>query len=269
MALTANLYIETALRSERTILKKYFCNAPFKIADITEDKNQNKLRIMLMSSSPGILDGDEFTLEIEVADGCCLELQTQSYQRLFQMKRGARQFFNVRMKPGSSFVYIPHPLVPHEKSIFLSKNKIMMDESCSLLWGEIMSCGRNLRGEIFQFSSYQSTTEIFFGEKLVVKENIWVNPAEIDLKAIGQLEGFTHQASLLFIDKVKDIKNKAESVIGLLQQQQYVEFGVSSLPVNGMIVRLLGYKAEQLFDILKNISCLLSQTKMKEGNYVS
>ena len=268
MALTANLYIETALRNEKTILKKSFCSAPFKIADITEDKSQNNLRIMLMSSSPGILDGDEFKLEIDVTDGCCLELQTQSYQRLFQMKQGARQFFNVHIRRGSSLVYIPHPIVPHENSIFLSKNKIVMDETSSLIWGEIMSCGRKVGDEVFKFTCYQSTTEIFFGEKLVVKENIRMKPAETDLKAIGQLEGYTHQASLIFIDNVKDIKNKKEAIISLLQQQEHVEFGVSGLPVNGMIVRLLGYKAEQLFDLSENISCILSQTKTKEESHV-
>jgi urease accessory protein len=269
MALTANLHIETALGNERTILKKSFCTAPFKIADITEDKRQDKLSIMLMSSSPGILDDDEFYLEIDVAKRCNLELQTQSYQRLFQMKQGARQFLNVYMKEDSSFVYIAHPLVPHENSIFFTANKILMDESSSLTWGEVISCGRSHNGEIFKFSSYQSITEVFYKDKLVVKENILMKPTETDLRGIGQLEGYTHQASLIFIDKAKNINNKTEAVLRQLQQQENIEFGMSSLPVNGMIIRVLGYKAEQLFDLLKSISCVLSKTKTIEGNYVS
>src|SRR5678816_4642739 len=98
MALTAKLHIETALQNERTVFTKSFCTAPFKIANITEDKQQDRLQIMLMSSSPGILDDDEITLQIHVGERCSLELQTQSYQRLFQMKNGARQFQNVDLK---------------------------------------------------------------------------------------------------------------------------------------------------------------------------
>ena len=224
---------------------------------------------MLMSSSPGILDDDEINLQIHVGERCNLELQTQSYQRLFQMNNGARQFLNVHLKAGASFVYIPHPVVPHRNSVFLSKSKILLEQTSTLIWGEVMSCGRRLNGEIFEFSSYQSINEIFFSEKLVVKENILIRPGEIDLKSIGQLENYTHQASLIFIDKSEDINKRIECIISLLQEQENIQFGVSRLPVNGMIVRLLGFRAEQLFDLLKNISSVLSLRKTKEESYVA
>jgi len=269
MALTAKLHIETALQNERTVLTKSFCTAPFKIANITEDKQQDRLQIMLMSSSPGILDDDEITLQIHVGERCSLELQTQSYQRLFQMNNGARQFLNVDLKAGASFVYIPHPMVPHRNSVFVSKSKIVLEQTSSLIWGEVMSCGRRLNGEIFEFSSFQSITEIFFSEKLVVKENILMRPGETDLNSIGQLENYTHQASLIFINKSEDINSRIEDIISLLQEQENIQFGVSRLPVHGMIVRLLGFGAEQLFDLLKNISSVLSLRKTKEESYVA
>jgi len=269
MALTAKLHIETALQNERTVLTKSFCTAPFKIANITEDKQQDRLQIMLMSSSPGILDDDEITLQIHVGERCSLELQTQSYQRLFQMNNGARQFLNVDLKAGASFVYIPHPMVPHRNSVFVSKSKIVLEQTSSLIWGEVMSCGRRLNGEIFEFSSFQSITEIFFSEKLVVKENILMRPGETDLNSIGQLENYTHQASLIFINKSEDINSRIEDIISLLQEQENIQFGVSRLPVHGMIVRLLGFGAEQLFDLLKNISSVLSLRKTKEKPYVA
>ncbi len=269
MALTAKLHIETGLQNERTVLMKSFCTAPFKIANITEDKKQNRLLIMLMSSSPGILDDDEINLQIHVGERCSLELQTQSYQRLFQMNNGARQFLNVDLKAGASFVYIPHPIVPHQNSVFVSKSRIVLEQTSSLIWGEVMSCGRRLNGEIFEFSSFQSITEIFFSEKLVVKENILMRPGETDLNSIGQLENYTHQASLIFINKSEDINSRIEDIISLLQEQENIQFGVSRLPVHGMIVRLLGFGAEQLFDLLKNISSVLSLRKTKEESYVA
>ena len=64
----ANVHIETALREKRTFLKRSFCTQPFKIANVTEDRQQKALKLMLMSSSPGILDGDEYRFQIEVQD---------------------------------------------------------------------------------------------------------------------------------------------------------------------------------------------------------
>src|ERR1700712_3671256 len=116
----AELHIQTALRDGKTYLKKAYHTTPFKIANITEDKSKHELHLMLMSSSPGILDGDEYKIKIDVAEGSSLSLHTQSYQRLFNTKDSASQSMEVYMENQSSFVYMPHPSVPHKSSSFVS-----------------------------------------------------------------------------------------------------------------------------------------------------
>jgi len=46
---------------------------------------------MLMSSSPGILDKDEFDIDIEIGEKSIVELHTQAYQRIYTMKEGTFQ----------------------------------------------------------------------------------------------------------------------------------------------------------------------------------
>lgn len=275
MALKAKLHIETALRSEKTFLKKSFCTPPFKIADVTEDKKQKSLQLMMMNSSPGVLDEDEYCIRIDVAENTSLQLQTQSYQRLFQMKKGAVQTMEVNLEQGASFVYLPHPSVPHQNSIFLSRNKIYLQNNYSLVWGEVISCGRKLNGEVFQFTSYHSITEIFLNSKLVVKENLLLKPATMNLSLIGQLEGYTHQATLLYLNEEANVTQLTNCLIENLNEQVSTAdatFGVSALPVNGIVVRLLGYKAEQLFHILKSITTTIftinEKVKPKPEMYV-
>jgi urease accessory protein len=93
----SHVHIQTAARDGITRLKQVYCTPPFKVADITEDKKGNMLHVMLMSSSPGILDGDEYHLKIDVDEHCHLQLHTQSYQRLFHMKKGAQQQMQVHL----------------------------------------------------------------------------------------------------------------------------------------------------------------------------
>ena len=157
----AKLQVQTALYKGKTILRNAFCSQPFKLADITEDRCENTLRLMMMTSSPGILDGDEYNIHMEVEEGCAVELQTQSYQRLFNMKEGASQVMEIKMAKKSSFVFLPHPSVPHESSIFTAKNKIFLSGGCSLIWGEVLTSGRKLSGESFLMSKYHNITEIF------------------------------------------------------------------------------------------------------------
>ena len=207
-----------------------------------------------MSSSPGILDGDEYQIKIELEEGCSLQLQTQSYQRLFSMKKGASQNMHIVMCKSSSFCYLPHPSVPHKASAFEAINKIYLSEKCRLIWGEVLTCGRKLSGEEFQFTKYRSLTEIFLNRKLIVKENLVIKPSVIDVKAMGQLEGYSHQASLIYIDERTNINDLISIINNSLLCHENICFGVSALPINGVLIRMLGNKAEQLFNMQKMIA---------------
>ena len=142
MEMKASLHIQTSCRGDITYLKKAYCTQPFKVANITEDKKDRMLRLMLMSSSPGILDGDEYDMKIDLDRNCSLHLSTQSFQRLFTMKQGASQRLEVNMTEDSSFCFLPHPSVPHNQSIFTATNNIYLSDRCSLIWGEVLTCGR-------------------------------------------------------------------------------------------------------------------------------
>lgn len=255
----ASLHIQTAMRKNITYLNNTFFSTPFKVANITEDKKANRLHLMLMSSSPGILDGDQYQLKIEMNEGCSLQLHTQGYQRLFNMKQNAAQSLDVHLSPGCSFCFLPHPSVPHAESVFRSINKIYLSANCSLVFGEILTCGRKWNGEVFLFSKYHNTTSVFIRDKMVIKENLLIEPAAINLNAIGQLEGFTHQASLIYLHATAKMKPLSELVNQFLTSQIDIIFGITEAPVNGLIIRILGNKAEQLHNCLKTIAILLPQ----------
>jgi urease accessory protein len=264
MALKAKVHIETAWRNNRTVLQKTFSHSPFKIADITENKQQKELQLMIMSSSPGVLDEDDYQFEIDVAKDCRLTLQTQSYQRIFQMKKGASQTMIIRLAEGAKLKYLPHPVVPHKASVFTSINKIYMADDASLVWGEVIACGRYRNDEIFQFTSYRSVTEIFRNGKLVVKENLLLAPQQTRLEALGQLEGYTHQATFIFMDDTTPIENMVNMLAEELAAVTNITFGITLLPVNGFLVRLLGYGAEQLFLVLHRLSIVTEFTSPQQ-----
>jgi urease accessory protein len=255
----AKLHIETFFKNGITCLKQSYCTPPFKVANITEDKSSPSLQLMLMSSSPGILDEDEYELKIELEENSSLQLYTQSYQRLFNMKKGAKQSMEVYLNKGASIIFLPHPSVPHENSVFATTNKFYLSTGCRLIWGEILTCGRKLNGEVFLFSKYHSLTEVFINNKLIIKENLLMQPLLIDLTAIGQLEGFTHQASFIFLDERTDCIVATDTIHEYLSLQQEIIFGITAAPVNGLIIRLLGYKAEQLYDCLNAITKIIEQ----------
>jgi urease accessory protein len=257
----AELHIETKLRDGITYLKRSYFTPPFKLADVREDKKDSTLQLMLMSSSPGILDGDEYRIKIELDEDCSLKLQTQSYQRLFTMKGSAKQNLQVNMAKGSSFCYLPHPTVPHEGSDFTAKSKLCLSDDCTLIWGEILTCGRGQHGEVFTFSKYHNLTEIYLNNKLIIKENLMIKPSQIDVNMMGQLENYTHQASLIYLNNSVDIKHLKIQINNLLSNLNEVIYGITETPKNGLLIRILGYKGEQLHKALNQITDLINQPK--------
>jgi urease accessory protein len=249
----AELRMATRQRNGKTVLQDCFYTPPFKVLDITEDKRDATLHLMLMNASPGVLDGDLYNLQLHLAAGSSVRLHTQSYQRLFPMKKGAAQSLEIYMEAGSSFCYVPHPTVPHKDANFTTTTKIHLAAACTLLWSDVLTCGRKGSGEQFLFSKYHSHTEIFLNKNLVVKENLLLQPALYNLTALGQLEGYTHQASLLYMNEAMKpaLMDHVHTIVAL---EPDICFGISALPVAGFALRVLGTKGEQLHGLLKKLA---------------
>jgi urease accessory protein len=259
MQVNCDLYIKVGHNDNGSYLQDSYCRQPFKIADITEGAGRAILKLMIMSSSPGFLDNDDFTTEVEVAENAIVEITTQGYQRLFTMKGVARQNIHVNLRNNASICFLPHPTVPHAGSSYSAVNTISLSQKHNLIWCEIITCGRKLSGEEFSFTRFHSITEVYVTNKLVVKENILLQPLQINIRSIGLMEGYTHQSSLLFINDRAGMKNIMEPCIELLSPDEEISFGISMLPVNGLVVRILGTKAEKLFNYNKALASLIRQ----------
>lgn len=254
----ASLDITAAMRDGRTYLKKSFWQPPFKIADVTEDRRRPTLHLMQMSASPGVLAGDHYQIGIRLEEGAAVHWHTQSYQRLFSMSASAQQHVRVDLTPGASFTYLPHPCVPQAGADFRADNRIFLSTDSRLIWGEIVTCGRKLNGEVFQFSNYRSVTEVFLEGKLILKENLRLLPQHTDPRGIGHLEGFTHQGGLICIDAQVDIARVIPLLSEMLAAIPGIDFGITGLPVNGFALRMLGNHSERLMQALKITSEIIT-----------
>jgi urease accessory protein len=258
MAMNSRVTLHIASRDGQSYLARNYFTPPFKIANITEDRKDPFLHLMLMCSSPGVLDGDTQHIDIRLEQDSRLWLQTQSYQRLFQMSTGATQSIEIHLEKNAGFCWLPHPCVPHANATFTGNNRIFLAEGASVLWGEVFTCGRKLNGEAFAFSSYHVRTEIYIQNRLVLLDNICLQPKHLPVQAMGQMEGFTHQASLLSIKAGARIpKEQQERIAAFLSECNDILYGVSLGPADSLVVRILGNAAEKLHDHLRTIQKII------------
>ncbi len=252
----SRVYIETHKKKTITEVKSAFFNTPFKVIDIREDKKNPLLQIMLMSSSPGILDEDELYFEYLLHEGSALEITTQSYQRLFSMKKGALQKVTVRLKKNAFLSYLPLPTVPHKASNFKSETIIYLEKNASLLWGDILTCGRKTQNEVFKFTRFQNLTKVYLEDKLIFFENTHLVPQTFNPLHLIHFEGYTHQLSLFYLDGASNIKTLKDKLNAFLQTKTG-GFGVSETPGHGVIIKVLAFKAEHLIQLMKDLTTLI------------
>ena len=261
----ANLYIRAGFKEGKSNLMDSYVSVPFRITNVGQVKDDGSLYMMLGSSSPGLLDSDNHEIEINIEENSRFQLQTQSYQRLYNMKKGSSQTMKVSLAPNSSFCYVPHPVVPQESSIFRNRTVINLDKDCELILGEVVTCGRKnseniypnkkISGEIFKFTYFQNVTEIYFNDLLVLKDKIILEPKVHSVNTVIQLEEYTHQATFIYMNTKgsHSICDLIEEVLGIIKDEENISFGVSEMAANGFVLRVLGNGGEQLFNCFQQI----------------
>jgi urease accessory protein len=235
-----------------TRLTESFFTPPFNLAAISP-RGAEVLQLMIRSSSPGVLDGDDYEVDIQLREGAALELSTQSFQRLFDMKTGASQTTRISLGANASLHYIAHPCVPHRNSIFKASTHIHLHETARLIYGETFTCGRALNGEAFQFTLYQSRLEIRVNDKLQLKENLRIAPFESVVQGTGMLENHTHQAALTCVDEPLGLSELETLIPSILETARNLTWGISRPSKHILVLRLLGFNAYKLHDLLLEI----------------
>ncbi|MCS3529355.1 urease accessory protein UreD [Chryseobacterium sp. JUb7] len=256
----SHLKIAAGFKNGKSYIKDLYVSLPFRVVSVGQRKNDNKLYQMVMSSSPGILDGDHYYLDINLEKGASLQLQSQSYQRLFNMKDKAVQELNVLMEDDTSFAYVPHPVVPHEDSNFKSQARIDIGKNSQLIISEIITCGRKHYGEVFKLKRFQNLMEIYHENKLIIKDNVLIQPDLIPINSIGNLEKYTHQGTLIFYSTKAGVEkdNLIETIVESAEQyKDEMEVGVSAMEENGFVVRALGHGGEVMYNFFLHVQDIL------------
>lgn len=259
------LKIEVEERDGISFLRDAYVTQPFRIIPVGQYKVDGASYLMIMSSSPGILSGDNHEIGINIKENARLQLQSQSYQRLFNMEGKASQTMDVKMHKGTSFSYVPHPVVPHEASTFKSHIKVNIEDECDLTISEIITCGRKHYGEEFKYTQFQNLLEVFHHDRLIMKDNVMLIPEMMPLDSMGLLEGYTHQGTLIYLNtKNEDVDDLIEHFFSELELLEDVSFGISVLQVKGFAIRILGNGGEQMFDFFKKVQNVLWAEKVSK-----
>ncbi|MFI3278813.1 MAG: urease accessory protein UreD [Rikenellaceae bacterium] len=252
----ANIRLEVCAKGGRSYIKSLYVTPPFRLISVGQLACDGALYLMQMTTSPGVLSGDRYDIEVSVDSGASLQLKSQSYQRIYDMEGEASQYLSIDIGDDAHFSQVPHPIVPHRNSSFTSHTKVNIGERSSFLQSEIITCGRKYHGEEFEFRLFANNIEVRSGGHLRFMDRLRLTPSTTPLRGCGLLEGATHQGTLIFQTTEEcDVSVLMEEVYQLLESHKEINFGVSLTHHKGFVLRALGRGGEALF----NAFCCVQQ----------
>lgn len=200
----------------------------------------------LMSTGGGIVQGDRLRTDLAFGPGTSAYVTTQAHTRAYRMEHDyAVSLMNITVEADAYVEYLPEPVVPFAQSRLYQQTEVVLDESATLLLGEIVYAGRLARGERHEYDVYASDLEVRRPDgRLVALDRVRLCPGdEGGVEGVGVLADHDILAMLYVFTSRVPVAALADCLHAALADEydDDLMFGVSALPGDaGVWVRLVG-----------------------------
>jgi urease accessory protein len=248
--------LRTAFRrgaAGRTVLKDAYFTSPLKLTKTFPVEGPSLgTAVTVMDVSPGLMDGDRYTLDWDIGKGCSVSMTTQSYAKVHPCPRiGARQTTTITVGEGASLIYAPQPMMLYADASFTGTVRVELAENASLLLYDTLCAGRVHfgEGEAFRYRLYENDLLVSVQGRLALANRMRLEPLEQTLPAIGIFERFTHLGTLYafgpYVNRstVEALRHAAEALPG-------VRVGVSLAARYGLTATAIGMSAWTVHEAL-------------------
>lgn len=196
------LSLKFANRGNKTIVTDCFQIPPLKAgrALYLNPANPSEATIYMVETAGGLVAGDQNDFQIDVREGADVCLIPQSATKIYPSYNGMWSLQNIDVSIGSkaSLAWKTETIIPFQKAKFCAKTVIHMAHDARFLWGEILSPGRDKRGEKFQYHDVRTNFQVWMEENCLIYDALLFSPDHMDLGQLGLLEDHLYVGSLWF-----------------------------------------------------------------------
>jgi urease accessory protein len=156
------LVVRAARIGDRTRLVEVLSKPPLQVmrAAYTEPDLPDLAAVTICSPAGGVLQGDRLRTEIRVEAGARLRLETQSATRIYRMSDAvATAEILLWLQAGAFLEYVPDPLIPYAAASYRQQSFWEVEESATLVVGEVVAAGRQAYGERAAYRQIETEVE--------------------------------------------------------------------------------------------------------------
>ena len=251
------LNLEACKKNGQTYVEDLYFTAPLKVMR-PFIKDDGGIKIMLLSASAALMAGDEQEINILVNDGADLEFVSQSYEKIHKMDEGcAVKNTVINIGKNAKLKYTPLPVIPFAGSAYKGKTKVYLeDETSKFFMTDIISCGRAVNEERFEYKYYYSLIEIYKAGLPVYRDNARYMPDIFDMEGTGMFEKYSHLANILIFNY--RISDENINLLRSYFEENSFDGGITRTASSDICIRLFAGSAFILEKICEDIRKMLA-----------
>lgn len=264
--MATELKLHIGVWNGRSAITESYFTSPLKLG--TPNTPGERLKVVMMMASAGVLKGDSFQYEI-ICDADTKTLLTeQSYTKIFDTGEGkAEKHQSVTVEENASFYYRPCAAVPFEGSTYNGEMKVCLKKNSEFAYADIVTAGRVGMGERFRFRHYKNRVCVWAEGKPVWMDHCLLEPDFMDLEGMIFFAGFTHQGTFYYYGSTEQeeklleffSEQKENDLMHDLNEQR-IRCGASKA-LKGVCVRILAHTAQDIEETFDEIEELLELVK--------
>jgi urease accessory protein len=247
----AYLKLGFARRGKRTCLVDLERRAPLIVQQALywDEEMPDLPCVFIISNAGGVLQGDRYAIEIELAPRSQAHITTQSATKVHEMDANfAAQSQNIVLREGAYLEYLPDSIIPHKHARFVNRTRVSIAADATMLYSEILMPGRKhyQSGELFQYDLFSSTVRAERPDGLeLFTEKYVITPELHDVRRAGVMRGFHVLGTVVLLTPREHADRVFERVPAAVNLDEQWAAGASRLPNDaGLIYKVLGMESQ-------------------------
>lgn len=212
--------------------------------------------VYMLSSGGPVVQGDRYRVEVELGKGAMAHISTGAATIVASMEQGeeAELRQTIRLDEEAYLEWLPLPLIPSREASYKATTEIIIAPSASLLYGEVVACGRKHHNEYFDFRQLQLSQVVCHPSgRVVTRQSLRITPAVRSPEQWALMGRLSHFGSLLIVAPPPKISSLYEALHPTLGHDLRVSVALLADHC-GVVVGVAGSSSERLLTTLRTIA---------------
>lgn len=228
-----------------TILRVHVQEPPLRVVRAFSTAEGAAL-VHLHNVSGGVLSGDQLSLAAAVGAHARAQITSTGATRIYRQRENrtaATQVTDFTVQPGALLEYLPDMLIPFADSAYRQTTRIELGADAGLFYWEVVTPGREAKGEVFQYDQLQLDLDIWAEGRPLAIERMRLEPKRRPLTSLARLGSYRY-FSTFYICRVGvapscwlTLEAQLTELANSLTVAGQVIWGVSTLRAHGLLVR--------------------------------